>query len=60
MIADNSSDDPSKVDHVSYHEGGIEDDIPEDLLLNIRIPLPEFINDPSASPSVHVSTDLVR
>ena len=60
MIANKSSDDPSKVDHVSYHEGGIEDDIPDDLLLDIRIPLPESINDPSASPSVHVSTDLVR
>ena len=60
MIADKSSDDPSKVDHVSYHGGGIEDDIPDDLLLDIRIPLPESINDPSASPSVHVSTDLVH
>ena len=60
MIADKSSDDPSKVDHVSYHGGGIEDDIPNDLLLDIRIPLPESISDPNASPSIHVSTDLVR
>ena len=35
MIADKSSDDPSKVDHVSYHGGGIEDDIPDDLFLDI-------------------------
>ena len=60
MIADKSSDDPSKADHVSYHGGGIEDDIPDDLVLDIRIPLPKSISDPSASPSVHVSTDLVR
>ena len=60
MTADKSSDDPSKVDHVSYHECGIEDDNPNELLLDIQIPLPESINDPSAFPSVHVSTDLVR